>query len=366
MALLRKSAIVRRVEYNYYHISVWFKDGFKERWALHSKKGSLGRVSIPRTNLLLRTIPTFSEFETRPFDDERNSLVKPHFIVQYSDVAQGGFADIRLKIHEVLQSVLEEGWINPRYPDEALEQDRRDLDNKQWETYAPSLNMVNLYGGIRTPGFVTAINFMRDAGSVTTGYRSSLRDGWANSRLMRKAIEHLLRMGRDITRTRLIRTLCTGVRLKRQYPAGFRFNSPLFYKAMFTKIFKLKCPTILDIVPDLGASLIGTGMMKGIYYYNNVGDFGHQATGLGRYLGVETKEDDGSKKADVGLTGLRAYSVEDAMRLVERYKSRCGMLLIPMTPWGGDELKQKLPPKRILRARLGHKQHKIYDQLFVY
>ena len=365
VATLRQSDLISKVVINYYHIYVHFKDGLTERWALRKRrKNSRGRLYIPRSDLFIRPVPTYFEYETKPLDHARNKLIEQHFAIQIDDLKQGGFADIRLKIHETIIKLQTEGWINPAYPTDALEEDWQNLENKPWEGHAPNLNMVNTQG-VATPGFITAIHHMKDAGSTITGRRIPLKEAWYYSLLMKKAVEKCIRKRRDITRTSIIRALCTKVHYRERY-AGFRFISPLFYKAMFTKVLKINNPRILDFAPDTGGALMGMAMLKGSYFYKNVGDFGYQAEGLGRHLNVKVGEDDGRMTADVGMVGFRSYSVDDAINLVKQYKPRCNSLLIPMTPWDGAELKQKLPPRRIINARLDARQQKICDLLFVY
>lgn len=364
IAKLHQYDVVKRVEYDFYEIRVWFSDGYKERWALRPRRrNTVGRIYIPKTNLLIRPIPTLYEYETKLFDDARNAMVRQLFAVQCDDIAKSGFGDIRIKIHQLIASLLNEGWVNPRYPPEALALDYYNLKNRPWENYASSVNYVNLHAYKNPPGYLTATHFAKDLGSVTTGARISLRDAWKHKQWLKRAIEGNLRLGRDVTRTSLIRALTTFITWRERF-CGFRFLSPLFYHAIIKNILKLNNPVILDAKPLMGTVLMATALSKGTYI--TADDPTIDVTAMGKHFGIDTIVDDGETTADVVFTGMNNYTPDEARELIARYKHRCDMLIIPMNPWYAEELKVTHPPKRTIRAKLGIHQIRFLDSLFIY
>lgn len=355
--ILRSSPLVSKVSYSYHKIRVWFKNGNKENYFLRGAP-SHRRKYIPKIDLWLEDIPTYCEFESRPFEEHYNELVKPFFCVQYGDFAKAGFLRIRLKIQEIVSRILEEGWIDVRYPNEILENYWQSLLNISFVSKVP-VNRLYFYRDGYSDSFKILLHFMQNMPAFHQNDRVPVIETWKSPQWLRRSVESCLRKRIDVTRANVIARL-SNVHYQNRY-SGINFINPMVYRVFFNNILKLKKPKVLHLNCDLGSALLGTGMVGGSYRCLKMTE---SITGISSLTKTEAKEYEGDP-VDLCFDGLQPSSIDQILSKIAKYKSVAKTLVLCIKPEDVEAAKKIAKPDRIVQIKFLHWQQ-YYEGLFIY
>lgn len=349
----RESPIVERVSYTFYKVSVWFKDGLRENYRLNAKHAMVRKSRyFPRTNLFLNDIPTFSEYESRPFEDEYNELIKPHFCVQYSDFEKAGFVDIRLKIHEIVMRLMNEEWPSPKLPKEVLLSDWAAVKSDARKF----IKQDKIYQRSSSPIGLKLLLHFADSAFFPAKNKLSLKDASRDPKLLVKTIEYLLRKGHDITRIAILVKLCQKVSTANR----LGIIQPSHLRCILRDILKCEKPKVLNLNPDYGSALLAVGAEGGKYREINIKPW---LLNLSSFINTEASEYKG-EPVDVAYYGTLPCSIDDLNGIIAKYRPLSKYLVIPVLGADIDRAKSIAPPSRIYKINL--KSIGLNDFLLVY
>lgn len=361
---LREHKSVLEVTYNWYEIRVKFLTGIRENWILHERPDRRRQYSMPfpKNGWWSKKIPTFSEFQSKPFDDAHNELIEPFFKVQYMNIMSAGFMDQRIKVHELTQQLFEEGWVEPRYPKEALKEDFKRVCDSSTNKATHSLNHVSAYPseGVRQPGAVVLSHFAPDWGDFKEPNRETLRRGWKKNVLYR-CISRLLKLKYDITRTELIRAVMAFASKKH----GPLFVPPIYYRGLVERIFKLENPTILDPTPAHGSLAVGLAAQGGTMLYEPDSRFEKFCDGLSDFLGIPIREYSGEPVDAVIFGTVLPLGLEDIKNTLKKYRDKAEHIACVVKRVDKDKIVAATNPKRVLEAQV-KPIRKDVDNLLIY
>lgn len=355
--ILRASSLVKSVSYDYHRIRVLYKSGLPERYFLR-KTPVKSRKIIPKSDLWLEEIPTYCEFESRPFDDVFNTLVKPFFCVQYDDFAKAGFLRIRLKIQEIISNILEEGWVNPRYPTDILEGYWKALRGIQLGYKIP-VNRLAIYRQGYQYSLRIILNFIEDINQVLQNEREPVSVAWKSPSWLRRSIESCLRKGLDVTRVNIIARL-SNVTYNGKW-SGINFINPLTYRVFFNDVLRIKNPRVLHLNNDLGSLLLGTGMAEGSYRCLKMSK---PLSDMASLLKIDAKEHDGGP-VDICFDGLQFSNVDQIEQKLSLYRSIAKTTILCIKPEDVEAAKRIAKPDRVVKITLSHWK-KYHEGLFIY
>lgn len=349
---LREHKSVLEVTYNWYEIRVKFLTGIRENWVLHKRSDRRRQFSIPfneNDKMWVKEIPTFCEFQSKPFDDVHNDIIKPFFKVQYLNVANAGFMDSRIKVHELTQQIYEEGWIEPLYPKEALREDLKRVCDQDPTKAAHSVNHISAYpSGTRQPGVVVLSHFAPDWGGLKDPYRPTLKEAWSKKNTIYRLINVMWRMNRDITRTELIRT-AMGFKSRKYGP---RFIAPIFYRGLIERVLGLKSPTVLDPTPSHGSVALALAAKGGSMLFEPDGRFSEFSSGLSDFLEVPIKKYSGESVDAVIFGTLYPMGLEDVQATLEKYRNNAGNVVCAVSNADMAKIAAATNPKRVITAQI--------------
>ncbi len=240
-------------------ISVKFTDGIIEYWGLKSpgapEPDAISRYyfTIDR-KLFADEIPIYHEFESNPFADDHDEMLK-YFIIQKKDIRKAGFCQARFMVHELVDKLMKEGWTELKYPNIALKKDleavkkfnyKRLFKNQEFSVY-PS----------RASGSLIMRHFI-PCGDLAHPGRQTLRESW-RPEVLNQVLNMNLRGERDITRASIVHILGT---YDGRIIAGPKIPNVNIWAAIFKTI---GTASVYDMEPNFGEKAIATAAL-GIGY----------------------------------------------------------------------------------------------------
>ena len=114
--------LVEDVQIHHDRVRVLFTTGVAETWGLEGEKPK--RLTLPTggwTKHRPAEAPEYGSFRQLDFDYRPEE--DPFFFIAGRDVRRAGFLEQRLVVHRVVDRLLREGWVKPRFPGEALAYD---------------------------------------------------------------------------------------------------------------------------------------------------------------------------------------------------------------------------------------------------
>lgn len=322
---MKQSSLVERIKIRKNWIVVWFETGIIEKWTFETPPDTIDydalkipkykRVKFPKYRQLPLDKSEWSKEEIQIFDEDPigleavfqddNGQIASNFLVKYEDIKKGGFFDKRLLVHKITYKVLSDGWLKPNF--------KIDVLKKDWEIlkkiYKPQIksprSTIVAKSDKKICGYAVWSHFF-DLGSYNEK-RRPLRECYDHPKIIIASIEALIKQRKKITRTNLLYAIlkksfaisrsCYGFNVFGTYE--FRPNS---YKDIFTRIFKIKNPVILDYSPDLGSKAIASVLCDGVYIYKDCGVM-KWADKFAEFSGGKLIKDDGTKTAEIGIIG---------------------------------------------------------------
>lgn len=348
--LLRQSKFVRDVKVSWYEVAVQFHTGIRENYILHERPGRKKqfKFEFPKSGWWKREIPTFGEFQSKPFHDTHNALIKPHFKVQWIDIERGGFFDVRIKVHEIVEQIYNEGWVEPQFPKQALFDDLERLKQANVDASAISVNFVNAFPTslVRQPGYTIAANFVNGWGDIEDPPRHTLKTAWKRKSTLYRAVNEIVRLKKDITRIEVIRSLATFDSKK----YGPRFVPPILYRGLFEKIFKFNKPAVLDLEPGYGSVAMALAVNGGNLFYETETKF--DAQGMSEFLKVPISKYSGGPLDMVVSGTLRTLSLDEVKSVLDKYRGKAKNVLCFVAATDKNIIAVATNPKRVIRALL--------------
>jgi hypothetical protein len=273
----------------YRRLEVEFKDGLKENWALRPGPKWWRKQNIPPSGWFKSDVKITNSYESNLFDEEWNKFIKPHFLLSRKSIVNSGFCDVRLKIHSIIMSLLEEGWIDIVHPDDAVMEDFKNVKGANKKPFVLTVHWVKHYSLTTVPPGYRIITQCSDWGDLTND-NLSLRNGWKDAKTLYYAIDKLIKKKKVVSRDNITRKMISTGK------AGVRFANPCFYAALLNTYFKIKNPIVLDASPDVGSKAIGVKSVGGTYnYIDNNPMF---AAKMSKYVG-DLDIDDGETGVDL-------------------------------------------------------------------
>jgi hypothetical protein len=253
---LKKHPLVTEVHVSANLIAVKFVTGITENWM--RRKTPWWRISSPYyTRSTYRfefpkkgpyyteqDIKCYSEFEIGPFHKDKE-IRSNLFIYEFSKYKKMKFIDKRIAVHNMLKHIVKLGWQDPIYPQETIMDDWKNINKAKTDVHYRN-GGIYLYNKKMLGRHI--IESYLPYGNSTTGNRIPLQQAWNTDNLYR-AINFLLKKGKDITRHNLVRFL----NIYRK--AGPRMVHIIGYKAIFEKL-GLKPKFIEDWKPDFGGKML--------------------------------------------------------------------------------------------------------------
>jgi len=276
-------------------------------------------------------------------DEDETEFLRPFFIIQRSDIQKAGFLDIRLRIHELIKDLTNEGWIDLKYPRSVLLEDLRRLrccDKDRFFSAPGTVSAYMKYGHpqLSTEGRALVEHFLRwgDCGSGRT-----LREAWSSVSTMHAAIQELLNTNKDITRSHLARAL--GIEGGRRH-SGAKYINPGFYYSIIRNFFN-QHKTILDLQPGFGSKLLAASLLDCEYIAD--GDYGEMASFVGCIMGERVNNYDLTILSDT-----EPLSADEAIPLLGKYLKISKNVLVLVKGDETEEVQSRHAPRRILQAQM--------------
>jgi hypothetical protein len=351
LKILKKNSLVKKITHSYYKVKTTFSTGISETWVLrdhHIFKFSTFSSRFPTSNLFIREIPTYSEFETRPLDEDENEFLKPFFILQRKDIDKAGFLDIRLAVHTLIDKLLSEGWIDLKYPKPMLQQDLSILLDCDPNRFFMEPNLISAfakygYHQLSTPGRTLAEHFLR-WGDHSDG-KKTLREVWTDPSSLFSAIQELLGTAKDITRSNIVRHF--GIRGGRRH-SGPKYFDPRMYYSLIKNLFP-NAKSVYDANPKWGSKMLAAAAAEQEYAADALSD-GLQE--MAEFVGCDARIVE-NKKYDIGiLSDTEPMKAEEAIPALDRSLRMCKGTLILVDRSDVEEIKSKFMPRRSIKTQL--------------
>lgn len=243
-----------------------FTDGISEHWGLKSAGAPEPNASyqyyftIPDGSILFTDdVPVYREFETNSLDPNYEFL-QQFFIVQYKDFKKAGFCNQRIMVHQLINRLMKEGWMEIKYPEIALKRELELLHNEDLTPYLKN-NRFDVYPHVSGPpakGTLLIRHFVA-CGDMRHKNRPTLRASWNPSALC-QVINRCLDIKEDITRATLVRLLT--IHPSSRIASGPKLPPVNIWRAVFEQ---LKPKSIYDVDSHLGEKAIAA-TVSGIPY----------------------------------------------------------------------------------------------------
>jgi hypothetical protein len=228
-----------------------------EHWGLKSAGAPEPNASyryyftIPEGSILFtEDVPIYREFEANPLDTNYDFLQR-FFVVQHKDWKKAGFCNQRILVHQLVDRLLKEGWMELKCPDLAL---KRELELLQTEDLTPyfKTNRFDVYphvGGPPAKGTLLIRHFV-SCGDIRHKDRPTLRAAWNPSSLC-QVINRCLEIKENVTRSSLVRLLT--IHPSSTVAAGPKLPPINIWRAVFEKV---KPTAVFDVDSHLGEKAI--------------------------------------------------------------------------------------------------------------
>lgn len=331
-------------------IKVRFTDGIRENWQIQpGYNHHTGRPKVyhntfvfPEGLALTEDVPIYRQYTTLPEIDEE---FDPFFIAQKSDIRNSGFVNIRIMVHELIQLLTDEEWIDFKYPSYILYEDLEKVISTNHLHHISSPNRLQYFTGWMR-GRKIIQHFFPVAHLGIEG-DLTIAEAWKDPRNHFKAINHLVAKGHDITRYNVFRVFQSN-------SGGFRAIGPRLPWATFWRGFLEyhfpQAETIADFDPGLGGKLMACVLQKLNYYYLD-SEFNDNYKRLAAFLNgsVSVYEE---QEADVGLlSGEMPLEAEEAISRLSEHLGAAQSSVIFVWKHAVDQVEAAFPPLRKLRFR---------------
>jgi hypothetical protein len=262
---LRNHPLVKRLKFERQYgngaFKITFTDGIREYWYQtdNIRVGHHFSYVIDRPLIADQPLPTYREFETNPLEDNYEELL-PYFLVTSKEIQRTGFCDLRLKVHELINELVSEGWKGFHYPESALRRDLEAVRTAKDKPYWESPFRMTMYSAqtLSPPGKLLMSHF-NPVGTIRYKDRATFEEAWQPLPLFH-AINYNIDLKRNLTRATIIRAL-SGMQAGRRM-AGPRLPNAMIWRVIFET---LKPESVLDIDPNFGEKAIAAAVTNTKY-----------------------------------------------------------------------------------------------------
>jgi hypothetical protein len=343
------SDVVREFRVFHDRVRVGYTDGLVETWDLDGERRRGHR--LPRHGLWGHQPMLMPECNlNRHLDPTYDAEADPLFSLGSWGIEQAGWLDKRIMIHRLVARLVEEGWVQPRYPRNALEGDLRAL-RSAGPRYAPSAGYLRGQPGRPPskklpPGLLLCLD-TTDWALLAAPGRPVIEQAWRDPARLRWSIEGLLRRGQRITRARIVYRLVCGKAEGFSSKAGPSWTPPSFWISVLRDILGYdRSPIVLDAGLDSGARAVAVGMMGGVYLHSPRQTF--RTDGPLWQDGAVIEPDDESQAVDVVFADCA--SVAEFKDAIEQYGLRADRV-VGALPWRDREAALELRGVSVVRYR---------------
>lgn len=165
-------------------------------------------------------------------------------MISKNDLKAAGFCETRLKIHELVHALIEEGWQEFKYPLRSLKRDWEAFKSESLDFYWEGMHRIAPYRARHSAGRLLLLHF-NEIGDIRHEYRLTLKEAWKATPLY-LAINMAVDNNHSITRSRLIHTMAL---IKGSNISGPRLPIAGAWRVLFQK---LKLPAVYDLDPNYG------------------------------------------------------------------------------------------------------------------
>ena len=262
--LIKKASFHRQKYDSFFRVT--FTDGISEHWGLKSAGAPEPDASrwyyfaIPAgATLFTGDVPIYREFEANPLDPSFDFL-QQFFIVQYKDFAKAGFCNQRILVHQLVDRLVKEGWMELKTPATVL---KRELGLLREEDLGPYMkhNKFDVYprvGGGPAKGTRIIRHFV-SCGDMRHKNRPTLRASWNHVALC-QVVNRCFDIKEDATRSSIVRLLT--IHPSSRIASGPKLPPINIWRAVFDKV---KPKSIFDVDSHLGEKAIAA-KVSGIGY----------------------------------------------------------------------------------------------------
>lgn len=230
--------------------TVTFTDGITETWYMSGnirEKHIFDSIMPTGEWFKNKQIKTYKEFETNPLNPDYQQL-QSYFLISKKELKEAGFCEVRLKIHELIDSLVKEGWIPFKYPENSLRKDFESLKKDNLNKYAEGTHRIAPYRNRTNNGKLLLMHF-NDIGDIKYSYRPTFRESWAPIPLY-QAINAMVISRKNITRSAINRSITI---MGGRHTSGFRVPLIHSWQAILTK---MKVTSVYDLEPNYGEKAI--------------------------------------------------------------------------------------------------------------
>lgn len=241
-------------------------------------------INLPVTNHKIGRRPQrYTEFES--IGNKYRSL----FIYPRNKLRKLSVVDRRLFIHELADELLNEGWIDLKYPLEILSKDYDEFLNNDYMVYQYTPNKFVAVNGKKYRCRKIVEHFFPISSYKGDGNRLTVYEGWSNRRMLYTAISSLMAMGVSISRTNIVRHMFGNYDIR----IGPRMPNPCFWRAVINTLTP-DITSIHDIDPGWGGKALAAAAQGIKYRYSNT-QFAESFNEMGDFICADIAKYDGEQ-----------------------------------------------------------------------
>lgn len=230
--------------------------------------------TIPMEDCLTHNrLSRFAEFESA-----NNKM----FVISYKQFKKLAFVDQRMLVHELIDDLVNEGWIQSEYPLELLDHEYKAYASSNAKICAYTANRI-ISENFRTHEYYKLIEHFLPIHLYQGSHnRKPIAEAWTHKYLY-KAIKHILRLRLDISRSNIAMVLQSHVIL-----SGPRLHNPNMWRAIIGR-FAPDAKSIRDIDPGWGMKALAAAAMNIQYRFENF-QYADEMIEMANFIGLNAAE----------------------------------------------------------------------------
>lgn len=256
LKILRSTPEIEKIRTNHDFIKVKFRNTqVTEYWALsedaYQKYSSRHIVKVPDNPFagVSRKLKMHRMFESDMTIPEEFELLKEHFIIPRKAIKTSNFINLRIAVHRLTEALGRQGWIQPTYTNEIMQNDFNKLIAEDYTKYQVSMIRYTTSILRRFYGRRLIYNFHE--------FPKKVRDCWSLARVMRVSIDGIIDSSKPLTRETIIDQMYS-------YVSPPALISPNYYRAIMSRWFTPNS-TILDLTPTASKAI--AAIICGLKYH---------------------------------------------------------------------------------------------------
>jgi len=334
---LSKQEIVSKIYADKNYLHVYFRSNYKERWLINPLKQDRRAIKFSWEGpQLIHEIPIKQQYDV--YSDK---IFDEYFLVLYSDYTKGGFLDQRMVVHNLVDRIMNEGWVSIKYPKQILKKAAKyrrvrklkfKISNNHYQYRAPRRNRVkSLY------------EHFFDWYETSPNNKISVLEAWTDPILISKAINKLLIKKRNLTRY----SICEY--LNRHRGCGNRRVDPSFWSSISEIFGDIEGKSVLDLSPDWGWKFLAYRFLNIDYHISN-----NYLKPLTDFVGFDIQYDNKPVYDIVFLSNTEPISPELLLKRMKVYQKRAEYLFVIINQNDLKAVADKIKPSIIIDLTAYH------------